>query len=94
MNTNDNESARNASPEIGQERTNTMNHDEIRREVFLILADEPEIELTPSDEGSKWDVAVPCLGIYFDGDAGAHEWATILLRVKACKGALDGIRDK
>jgi len=65
---------------------------EIRREVFLTLADEPEIELTPAEESCKWDVAVPSIELYFFDSIALNDWLTILLRVKACKGALEGLR--
>jgi hypothetical protein len=60
----------------------------IRREVYLILADEPEIELYPSDEPSMWDVCAPSIDLYFE-PIKLYNWHRILQQVKACQRALE-----
>lgn len=84
MTQDENKSARYASPEKIRQ--------EIRREVFLMLADEPDIDFTPADDGCEWDVAVPSLDMFFTSSVSFTDWHTILLRVKACKGAIDAVR--
>jgi hypothetical protein len=71
-----------------------MNDDEMRREVFLILANEPHIRLYPSKGGYGWDVSVTLLDLQFADYVGLFNMEKLLLRVKACKGALDAIRDE
>jgi hypothetical protein len=69
-----------------------MNNDAIRREVYLILADYPEIELTPSDEGCTWDVGIPDLDLFVIPSVTCNDWRALRIRVLACKAAVDAVR--
>lgn len=70
-----------------------MSTNELKRRVYQILMDYPEIALTPAEHGCNWDVEVPSLGLIFEDEISLYAWDIIFLRVLACKGAVDSARE-